>query len=345
MSSMPPLSEIRDAAIFVVIPAFGVTCLVAWLIPLCRGRRTRSVAAVIAFVAGVATANWLRGCATFRFQPDEPLSIVDFGKGVWSAITGQMLIIGGTEADPIYPPKPGRYWIPWAMLFALVAGLIARRPRIPFTIQLLIRLIVVGIASRMIVPANLIDGTPWATLLIVLVIFLIWTIPECLPARITAGISTAAAGLALLGAAAILLHAHSARLTDAATLVAFAAFGITVVSQWDHIDAAAAIPAVAISLPGILASGHYETFSQVPGYAFALPALAPLMTAVLPLMPDRLLRGWRVWVLTAILVGLPTLGAIVAASRAEKLDFASERSRVNPRIALLGQCQDRARLI
>ncbi len=321
MSSIPPVSEVCDALLFAVIPAFGVTSLVAVLIPTILGRRAEFVAAAIAFVVGVAAANFFRGCFVLRFESDSPLSPFDLMRGLWSVITGQSLVFGGTDSDPILAPRAGRYWIPWAGLIAIGGGLLLRLPRLPTAMSSVVRICIAAIAARMIVPADLASGSPWLAWPVGLLIFSIWSLAERRSVRVPHEVTSAAAGLASLGAAAVLLHAHSARLTDVATLIAFASFGISVVACWKRIDAAGAVPAIAVGLPGVLVSGYHETFSEVPALAFVLPALAPLATALLAIFPDRCLCGWRRWFFTALLVGLPTLAAVVLASRAETLDF------------------------
>ena len=229
--------------------------------------------------------------------------------------------------------------MPWAALLALVGGLVIRISAIPSPIAEIVRLIIAMLAARLVVPAGLASGSVWLVWLMGIVIFSLWTIADRRSARVPSGVPLAAAGLASLGAAAVLLHAHSARLTDVATLIAFASLGISLVAGWNRIDATAAAPAIAVALPAILVSGHYETFSEVPLMAFVLPALAPLTTGLVPLLPDQFLNRWRVWVIAALLVGLPTIAAVVLASRAETLNFSEHSGQKSISVARLMQPQ------
>ena len=247
MSSIPPVSEVFDTLKFVVLPAFGVTALVAGLIPIVLGRRAGFIAAAISFVVGVAVANSFRGCFVLRFEPDSPTSVSDLIRGLWSVMSGQITLIGGTASEPIFPPRAGRYWIPWAALIATGAGLLTRLSKMPTTIATLVRIVVTAIVTRMIVPADLAVASPWLTWLIAMSIIVDWTFAERRAASIPNEVPPAAAGLASLGAAAVLLHAHSARLTDCATLIAFASFGVAVIACWGRIDAAGAAPAIAVA--------------------------------------------------------------------------------------------------
>lgn len=330
MSAIPPIAEVCDAVVFAVLPAIGVTALVAALIPALLGPRTRFIAAAIAFVAGVAAANAFRGCLAFRLESDIPLSASDLIRGLWSAIAGQRTIIGGTDSDPIFSPRAGRYWLPWASLLALAGGLLIHRARQHQIVSYIIRILASGLAARLIVPATLANEQPWLAWVVALVIFALWTLSAWRSDRIPNEVTSAAIGLASVGAAAILLHAHSARLTDVATLIAFASFGITAIALLGRIDAAGAIPAMAVALPGVLIAGYHETFSAVPAIAFLLPALAPLATALLPFMPDRFVKGWRLWTIAALLVGVPTFAAVVLAARAEPLQFEASNGHFAP---------------
>lgn len=330
MSAIPPIAEVCDALVFAVLPAIGVTALVAALIPAFLGPRTKFIAAAIAFVAGVAAANVFRGCLVFRLESDLPLYAADLIRSLWSAIAGQRAIIGGTDSDPIYAPRAGRYWLPWASLLALAGGLLIhlaqRHPAVSYTTRILTSVL----AARLIVPATLAIETPWLAWVVALVIYALWTLAECRSERIPNEVTSAAVGLASVGAAAILLHAHSARLTDVATLIAFASFGITAIAFLGRIDAAGAIPAMAVALPGVLVAGYHETFSAVPAIAFLLPALAPLATALLSFMPERFVKGWRLWAIAALLVGAPTFAAVVLAARAEPLQFEASNGHFTP---------------
>ena len=320
MSSIPPVSEVIDALLYAVVPAFGVTALAAGLIPIIFGRRAGFIAAAIAFVIGVAAANFFRGCFVLRFEADSPTSVSDLIRGLWSVTTGQLVLISGTVSEPIYPPRSGRYWIPWAALIATSAGLITRLSTIPTGIAYLVRIVVTAIVTKVIIPADLAVASPWLPWMVAMSILIYWIVTERRTA-IPNEVPSAAAGLASLGAAAVLLHAHSARLTDCATLIAFASFGVALVACWKRIDAAGIAPAMAVSLPGILVSGYHETFSAVPAIAFVLPVAALLATTLLLFVPQRFIQTWRVWAIAIFLSGLPTAIAVIIASRAETLDF------------------------
>lgn len=110
-----------------------------------------------------------------------------------------------------------------------------------------------------------------------------------------------------LAAGAVLLHAHSARLTDLATIVAGSYFGVALAAWWTGAGVRGAAPIAAVSLPGLMLVGQQSTYSEVPVAGFALVALAPLALAPLLLVPSRLRRA-------RTLAGLGLLLATVAAA-------------------------------
>ena len=113
---------------------------------------------------------------------------------------------------------------------------------------------------------------------------------------------------------------------NASIVVAAALSGIALVAWAGRADAGGAVPAAAVMLPGLLLMGQQETFSDVPWYAFALLALAPLLLAeVLPLSDWQTSRPQRIRFLLMMLVLLiPLVAALLLAHLASPLDFAEQ---------------------
>lgn len=321
MSSFPPIAEVVDAAVHAVLPAFGVSALVAGGMTSLFGRRFGYVAAAVGFLAGFAVANAFRGCFVLKFNPDSVSPIADLLRGFFAVMTGPRVIPEGMEAEAFTSPPAGRYWIPWAALITTLAGLVSHLTSCPRYLRWPVVLVATAIATRMIVPAQFFYGFSIIPALVWLDMVMIWVVAERRTARVANLVTLAAAGLASIGAAAVLLHAHSARLTDVATLIAFAALGLAFAALWLPVNSAGAFPAIAVLLPGALISGYHETFSSIPGVAFALPALAPVTLGILPAIPERFREGWKEWAVSACLVAVPTLAAIILAARSESLEF------------------------
>lgn len=125
--------------------------------------------------------------------------------------------------------------------------------------------------------------------------------------------------MVFLAAGAVLLHAHTARMTDLATFVAGGCLGVAVAARWAGADLRGIAPVAAVALPGLLLDGQQSTYSEVPWYSFALVALAPLAPAPLVLLPERY-RRWRAFAGLGLL--FVTAGAAVfLAWWAEPLSF------------------------
>jgi hypothetical protein len=115
------------------------------------------------------------------------------------------------------------------------------------------------------------------------------------------------------GAAVVAIAAGSARFSDAA-LYAFAALlGVSVFTLWRSISLAALAPLLAIYIPGLMISGHYDNYTDVSLVSFALVALAPLCLAPL-LLPQA--ERWPNWVRHLLAVLLPAAPVIVAVTLA-----------------------------
>ena len=293
MSSVPPISEVISAASTVLIPAFGVAAGAGCLIPAVFGRRSAVIAAAIAILLGLGTANALRGVFTLRFDSEVPLTAAEFRRGFNEALMGTPK--SGTDApsETVHRPRPGRYWIPCAVVVSVVGGLIANSFRWPFAIGLAIRFALAMLATLLFVPTELSSSHLWLPWLIGTCITASWLVCDRLRDQGWEELALACLVLAAMASAFVLLHAHSARLTDAATLIAAAMSGIAVASIWGKADAAGAIPAAVVFLPAVLISGYHETFSDVPILAFILPSVAPLALGLLLLLPEKLVQAHR----------------------------------------------------
>lgn len=282
---MPPADLILDVLLYAVLPATVAAAVVLTGTLFVSGGRAAAAGAVLAFVGGVAVGNVLRG--VFPLRP---------GQASWE-------------------------WLPCAALAALAVELLARLPGIPVAVGWLVRGSAAGLAAWLLVPADLAAGAWWALPAFAGTVLGEWWILDRLDRRAPTGWVPLLLVLALGAGATVLIHAHSARLTDAATLAAAAVFGIATVAWWWRAESGGTVPGVAVLLPGLLLAGQSETFSEVPVWSFVLVALAPLAAgpALLPVwnrLPTRCLRA-----LEAALMLLPLVTAVILAVRAESLAF------------------------
>lgn len=298
---------ILDAIAFgLLLPllAAGVILLAA-----CRmGKGGRAVAATAAIVIGFAVGNHFRPAAEYRFDADRPLALGEFASEVVHAVSG---------VPEETPHPPARYWLPWAVLFAVVIGSIARAPKVPSVVGHLLRVVVVVFVARLLVQPSLRVEVPWLWAAFAAIVLAEWELLEALVGD--GGWLPWGLGFVFLAAGAVLLHAHTARLTDLATFLGGSCFGVALAARWTGADLRGVSPVAAVSLPGLMLIGQRSTYSEVPTASFALVALAPLVLTPLLLLPGRH-RRWRVFAGLGLL--LVTAGAAVfLAWCAEPLSF------------------------
>jgi hypothetical protein len=321
MSFLPPASEVLEVLRLAVLPALGVAgvvCAVVWRLAPKRGA---AVGAALALALGVLAGNYFREAVAFRLEPDRPLTLSDLRVSATHALKRQPAAQGpaAEEAAPTSPPT--WYWLPWSAGLALLAGLGARLPKLPLTVAWALRLLAVFIVARLLVPAEVAGGAAWPVLLFAAVVLFQWGLLEQLARQAPGGWLPLGLSGVSFAAAVVLLHAHSARLTDLATLLCAALAGIAVVGWVLGRDPGGAMPAVAVALPGLLLIGQQETFSELPWTSFALVALAPLALSPLVLPWLNRLRGWGLVVIVLALLLVPAVAGVALAAQAEPLSF------------------------
>jgi hypothetical protein len=285
--TLPPWDLIRSALLTVLLPGFVASAVVLGLVRWLTGPKRAAVfGPALAVFAGLAAGNALRHL--FPWVPEEV---------VW-------------------------HRVPFAAVAALAVEAIVRLPRLPEAGRLALRFIGAGAVAATIIPAEVWTGTPWAGFILAAGVVAGWLLPVRLAQKSPGGaVSLSFALLLGGGAAVVLIHAHSARFTDAATLLAASLAGVAVVAWPGRLDDGSAVPAAAAFVPGLAAAGWTETFSEVPTAAFLLVAAAPLALAVSLAPPVSRWPGPRLLAVSAAALAVPVLTAVVLAMRAETLDF------------------------
>jgi hypothetical protein len=286
---MPPLSLIVEVLRYAVFPALAVAAVVMAAVVLLCGPKQAPLGAALGLSAAVALGLWLR----------EALTLVP-GDSAWNRL-------------------------PWAALAALWVGRVARLPDMQPAPGWLLRAGTAGLIALVVIPAGLRQEIDWLMPAFAAVVFAEWAILERLAAEPPDGCVPFCLAVVFLAAGTVVIHASYALLMNVAIVLASALTGLALVAWWLRADASGAIPAAAVMLPGLSLLGQQETktFSDVPWYAFALPALAPLLLAeALPLSHwqgkrQRLLR----FLLMLLLLLVPLATAILLAHQAGPLDF------------------------
>jgi hypothetical protein len=284
---MPPLPLMMDIVLKAVLPEFGLAAVVMAVVVLLCGLRQAPLGAALGVGAAGALGLWLR----------EGLSLVP-GDSAWNRL-------------------------PLAALAALWVGRVARSPELQPCAGWLLRAAMAGLIALVVIPAAPRREVDWLAPAFATVVFAHWTLLERLATEPPGGSVPFFMAVVFLGAGGVLIHAHSALLMNVAIVLASALAGLALVAWIWRADAGGVMPAVAVFLPGLMLLGQQENVSVVPWYAFALPALTPLLWAeALPLShlsgtKSRLLRT----VVLGMLIVIPLAGALYLAHAAAPLDF------------------------
>jgi len=287
MQPLPHWPLILDALLYTVFPALCLAAAVMGAVMFLAGAKHGPLAAALGITAGTALGLWLR----------DSLTLIA-GDSSWNRLLG-------------------------AALAALWVGRVARQPGLQSCAGWLLRAAASALISWVVIPAETRLSVDWLAPAFAIIVFALWALLEQLAAEPPDGAVPFCLAATFLTAGAVLIHAGSARLMDTSVVVASALAGIGAVAWWRRVDAGGAIPAAAVLLPGFLLMGQQETFSDVPWYAFALPALAPLLLA--EALPLSQWQGTRLQILRMLLMLflmlLPLAAAVYLAQEAGPLDF------------------------
>lgn len=320
---LPPLKDVLDQLLHAVLPGAAGAALVVCAFRL-FGRRAGAVGAAAAVAVGFAWGN-----VTLDLLGGEPPTWANTGR----------LIPWTPDAD-----APGYAWVARAGLVLVLVGLASRwlgllaERTVPPSLWPVAaavvwtpRAVAVVVVSAWLVQGKAAAGEEWAALRwhVAAAMLLAWVALDGV-ARAGSGPPAAAyAGAALLTAAAILLYSHNARFMELAVVLGSAMFGVAV-AGWlpgpdaggRSPDAAGAIPAAVVFLPGlVLGTRPSMAAHDVPAVCFWLVALAP--AALLPLLLPPVARraGWWGPALRAAAVLVPLAAAVAIAARHESLVF------------------------
>lgn len=246
-----------------------------------------------------------------------------FAEG-WGAVIA--VIVGGFAGHgfrdllPLWPERLGWTCLGLCVFKALIVGRAA--PSLTVA-SVLLRFAVAGNFSWLLVPEGYwkssddpFSSAGWLPGFAVLVA-VEWMILETAARKHPGGIVPFVAALALGSGAGVLIHAGSARMMDIA-VVGFATFaGLALIASLRRLNVSAAMPAVAVVLPGLLLGGQYETYSEVRWTSFAWVAAAPLGMFPAIVWSDR--RG--LWLGAFLVLIIASVGVFTAMQAAGPLEF------------------------
>jgi hypothetical protein len=179
-------------------------------------------------------------------------------------------------------PEDAWNWLPWLGLAAAVVGLVDR----PWLLAAIVRLGGATLAAWLLVPVWE-SNDLWrldARLLLGLMIFLIWTTDRPLSDkanRLWLLLLTLAAAVG----AAVLMLGGSGKLAQLSGVLTATLAAATVVMPSGPTPPPGVVPVVALLLPGLMASGLFDTHSAVPRASYFLPAFVVLVLDCAALVP------------------------------------------------------------
>lgn len=286
---MPPWDAVWDLLRYAIVPAFVAAAIVSAVIGRIGGSKHANLGAALGLIAGVALGFWLRN--TLPLVP---------GDSTWNRL-------------------------PWAALAALLVERVVGLLELDWSAAAILRLAASFGLMFCVVPENVRVEHAWIAIAYGGAVWMNWTILEAVLRKTEnsqAGAISVGACIVLscLVASGVLLFSGIARYMEAAIVLAMAVAGVTVAAAWRQCDLRAAMPAVAVLLPGLLLVGNRETSVETIHWAaYALPALAPwLLAETIPLghWPKLRLIAFRI-----ALVLIPLIVAMMLAREGGSLDF------------------------
>jgi hypothetical protein len=291
MDSLPPWPVVQALLLSVVLPGFAVGAgLLAVVCTATRSENARLIGAALALGCGLAAGNY--------FHELLPWWSLEFG---WpSLFPATLAAVGG----------------------GIIAALVSSRSK--WYLGLALRLIVVAGCAWWLTPVSAPPSISrhWLFFLLFVGSALNWEAfrlhgGRCLGrgTLLTLAIPWGAA------AAAVLIHAHSARFCDLAVLMSATLAGIGLIAAIRKLELAPIFAGPAVFFPALMLNGAESTYSDVPVASFILVALAPCALWVASLPPMRSQSGRALAVTATIAILIPCAVAIALAMRAEALGF------------------------
>ena len=217
---------------------------------------------------------------------------------------------------PTLPPHEGWQWLAYVAVIAIAGGLIDASPGPAIVARWGVRLAVAALSAWLLVPGWM-DARPLWVPVLGATILALWWVLRGLAGRASGACLSLVILVALVGAGGVLVQSGLARFGQLAVALA-ATFGARwLIVLWNRSAGEDfgvwAVPAVL--LPGLMFTGYFNNYSEVPAAVFILAALAPLAACVGDIAPLRRLTGWPA-TLTRTAAVLMVAGVAVAVALA-----------------------------
>jgi hypothetical protein len=267
----------------VVLPSAGVAALVFALVRGSLGKNAAAAAAALAVLAGFAEVNAL------------------------------------SERLPWWPVSSAWSWTLPATALAAAVEVVSF---LPVVVGVLLRLLASGLIAWWVVPEDLRALGWWVVPVFAVSVFAGWQLLFTRLRDLPDGLGPVLLAMIFCGGAAtVLIHAHTARFTEAVLILASGLFGVAAGALLSRDDGRGAAGPVVVLVLSLLLSGWTTTDSKVPTASFFLVGLAPLAVLLTWLPPLRTGSTLRRGLAGAVLVLLPVLVAVLLAVLNESVEF------------------------
>jgi hypothetical protein len=210
---------------------------------------------------------------------------------------------------PGLPPHVTWHWLAWLAPIAAVAGVADALLRWPMAVRLLGAVTLAAVCGRLLVGDWVDHAWLWRAVMASAIAVVAVSVNAAANRRPGATVPLSMC-VAAMGASVVLLGSGSAKLAQLAGAMA-ACLGVAVAISWWRPTVSIArggVAVIAVLLPGLVLSGYFPSYSEIPPWVYVLAAIAPVFA-----WPAAMIRleGLRVWQASIIRVALATIPVAV----------------------------------
>lgn len=232
---------------------------------------------------------------TIAWQPWRPPAAVAGGRwgGMVALATCMGLAVGLNDGWPALPPRESWQWLAYLAVAAAAWGSTENSVRLRPSARAAGRVILAGVAAWLLTGTWVDRYWLWRAVAFATIAALTLGLTPLAP-RARGAATPIVLGLGAAGAGVLLVLGGNAKLGEMASALALGLALATALAWWRpaaDLGPGGTVTA-AILVPGLLVSGWYTTYGEVPAWCYVLVALAPLGAWAGEL---RMFAGWPPW--------------------------------------------------
>ncbi len=219
------------------------------------------------------------------------------------------------ERWPGVPPHVTWHWIAWLVPVAMIAGVVDALVRWPRPLRLLGAATLAAVCGRALVGDWVDHAWPWRGMTAAVIAVVAVSVNAAAERRPGASVPLSLC-VAALGASVVLISSGSAKLAQLAGALA-ACLGVAVVLAWWRPIVSLSrggTAVVSVLLPGLVLSGYFSSFSEIPPWVYVLAAVAPAFTWPAALIRLEGLRAWQATAIRFAVVSIPVAITVTVAA-------------------------------